>query len=56
VIDMSYEQIAKIAQQGGSLYFVLIFLGAVLYAFWPGNRAKFSAAKHRVLEEGDADV
>ena len=56
MIDMTYEQIARVAQQGGSLYFFLIFLAAILYAFWPGNRAKFSAAKHRVLEEGDADV
>jgi cytochrome c oxidase cbb3-type subunit 4 len=56
VIAMSYEQIAKIAQQGGSLYFFVIFLGAVAYAFWPGNRAKFTAAKHQLLDEGDADV
>ena len=53
---MNYEQIAKIAQQGGSVYFFLIFLAAIAYAFWPGNRAKFKAAKHQLLDEGDADV
>ncbi len=53
---MSYEQIARIAQQGGSLYFFLIFLGVILYAFWPSNRAKFDAAKHQLFKEGDADV
>jgi cytochrome c oxidase cbb3-type subunit 4 len=56
VIAMSYEQIAQIAQQGGSLYFFLIFLGVIVYAFWPSNRATFSAAKHSLLEEGEADV
>ncbi len=56
MIDMTYEQIARIAQQGGSLYFFLIFLGVIAYAFWPSNRAKFRAAKQQILNEGDADV
>ena len=53
---MNYEQIAKIAQQGGSLYFFLIFLVVIAYAFWPSNRAKFRVAKHQILNESDADV
>jgi cytochrome c oxidase cbb3-type subunit 4 len=50
---MTYETLAKIAQQGGAVYFILIFLAGAVYAFWPGNRAMFERAARLPLEEED---
>jgi len=51
---MTYETAARIAQQVGTIYFVLIFLGAAAYAFRPKNRETFHRAKHAPLnDEGD---
>ena len=50
---MTYEVISRIAQQGGSLYFLLIFAGVCLYAFWPRNRAEFEKASRAPLEDED---
>ena len=50
---MTYETIARIAQQGGLIYFGLIFLAGCAYAFWPGNREAFSRARHLPLQDDD---
>jgi cytochrome c oxidase cbb3-type subunit 4 len=48
---MTYQTLAAFAQTGGLLYFVLLFAAAVLYAFWPRNRARFDAAARMPLSE-----
>jgi cytochrome c oxidase cbb3-type subunit IV len=48
---MTYETIAKIAQQGGSVYFFLVFLGGVIYACLPRNREEFDRAARLPLDE-----
>jgi len=53
---MDYETIAQIAQQGGSIYFVLIFAAGFAYAFWPKNRDTFARAKRAPLDDGGDDV
>ena len=50
---MTYETAARFAQQGGAVYFVLIFAGACLYAFWPKKRAEFEHAARLPLDEED---
>jgi cytochrome c oxidase cbb3-type subunit 4 len=50
---MSYETIARFAQQAGSVYFLILFACGFAYAFWPSNRTKFSNAKQAVLGEED---
>ena len=50
---MSYELISRLAQQGGSLYFLLIFAGVCVYAFWPRNKAEFEKASRAPLDEED---
>ncbi len=47
---MTYETVAKVVQQGGTLYFVLLFAAAVAYAFWPRNREKFEKAARAALD------
>lgn len=48
---MNYQSLAEFAQTGGLVYFVAIFLAAVVYAFWPRNRAGFERAARLPLSE-----
>jgi cytochrome c oxidase cbb3-type subunit IV len=32
---LSYETVARFAQQGGVIYFGVLFLGGLIYALWP---------------------
>jgi cytochrome c oxidase cbb3-type subunit 4 len=48
---MTYQVVAEFAQTGGLVYFVLMFLGAALYALWPRNRARFDHAARMPLSE-----
>ncbi|MDO9223384.1 MAG: cbb3-type cytochrome c oxidase subunit 3 [Caulobacter sp.] len=50
---MTYEIAASFAQQGGLIYFGLIFLAGCAYAFWPKNRDEFVRAANLPLEEDD---
>jgi cytochrome c oxidase cbb3-type subunit 4 len=48
---MTYEAAAKLAQQGGSVYFLLIFLAGLAYALWPKNRDAFDKAARQPFDE-----
>ena len=48
---MTYQFLAGFAQTGGLLYFVALFLGVGLYAFWPRNRSRFDHAAQMPLSE-----
>ena len=50
---MSYETVARFAQQGGSIYFIVLFAGALIYALWPRNRSHFEDAARLPLNEED---
>ena len=50
---MSYALVSQLAQQAGSIYFVLIFIGACVYAFLPRNKAEFDKAARAPLEDED---
>ncbi|HUG60505.1 MAG TPA: cbb3-type cytochrome c oxidase subunit 3 [Methylomirabilota bacterium] len=43
-MSFDYEQVAAFAQQGGLIYFFVIFLAVIVYAVWPRNKAKFDEA------------
>jgi cytochrome c oxidase cbb3-type subunit IV len=47
----TYQTLAEIAQSAGLVYFVGIFLSVVIYALWPGNKAKFDSAAHVPLQD-----
>ena len=50
---MTYETVSKIAQQGGTIYFTVLFLLVCVYAFWPRNKATFDRAARLPLDEED---
>ncbi|MCB1521287.1 MAG: cbb3-type cytochrome c oxidase subunit 3 [Hyphomicrobiaceae bacterium] len=46
---MTYETVATFSQVASLLFFIALFVGVVVYAFWPGNRGKFEAAQRQAL-------
>jgi cytochrome c oxidase cbb3-type subunit 4 len=48
---LSYETVARFAQQGGAVYFAVIFAVACAYALWPRNRDRFRRAAQLPLDE-----
>jgi cytochrome c oxidase cbb3-type subunit 4 len=52
---LDYETVARFAQQGGTLYFVAIFLAGLVYALWPKNKAMFDRLAQLPLEDDEND-
>jgi len=50
----AYEDVLAFAQSWGSVYFTIMFALVVVYALWPSNKAKFSAAAEIPLNEDGA--
>ena len=50
---MSYESIAKFAQNWGLVYFGVLFVGVLIYAFLPRNKKKFDEASRLPLASDD---
>jgi len=48
---MTYEAVSRFAQQGGAVYFFVIFLAGAAYAFWPRMRDTFDKAARAPLDE-----
>ena len=48
---MEYEQVASISQVAALIFFIVLFAGVVLYAFWPGNKKRFDEAAKLPLED-----
>lgn len=53
---MTYEALAKFAQQGGSLYILFLFVSVCIYALWPKNKAKFEQAANMPLDSSNDDT
>ncbi len=47
----TYEWLAEFAQSAGTVYFFLFFVGTLVYACWPSNRARFDEAARMPLRE-----
>ncbi|MCB1441815.1 MAG: cbb3-type cytochrome c oxidase subunit 3 [Methyloceanibacter sp.] len=48
---MEYDQVASISQVAALIFFIVLFAGVVLYAFWPGNKKRFDEAAKLPLED-----
>jgi cytochrome c oxidase cbb3-type subunit 4 len=51
---VTYETVATFAQQGGTLFFMALFLAGVVYALLPAKKAEFDRAARMPLD-GDDD-
>ena len=50
-----YEAVSRFAQQGGTIYFALLFLAGVIYALWPRHKAAFQRLAQLPLEDDEGD-
>jgi cytochrome c oxidase cbb3-type subunit 4 len=48
---MTYEQVASVSQIVALIFFVVLFAGVLLYAFWPGTKKRFEQAARLPLEK-----
>jgi cytochrome c oxidase cbb3-type subunit 4 len=53
VTAVDYETMSRFAQQGGSIYFLALFVVALIYALWPRNKSMFDKAARAPLDEED---
>lgn len=51
-----YQALAQFAATWGLLYFFALFMGVVIYAYWPRNKSKFDAAAQIPLRDDEAAV
>ena len=50
----TYESVARFAQQGGTVFFGLMFLGGLIYALWPRHKQAFQRLAQLPLEDDEA--
>jgi len=50
---MDYETVQAFATSWGMIYFIVLFVGICVYAFWPRNKAKFDRAARMPLDRDD---
>ena len=50
---MTYEQVSGITQVAALLFFIALFVGVVIYAFWPGNKKQFEEDAKIPLHKDD---
>ena len=51
----SYEAVAAFAQQGGTLYFGLMFMVGLIFALWPRHKEAFQRLARLPLEDDEID-
>ncbi len=49
----AYEDVLAFAQSWGAVYFIVMFIIAFAYAFWPKNRSRFRQAAQIPLRDED---
>ena len=52
---LTYAAVAKFAQQGGTVYFGLIFAAGTIYALWPRHKEAFKRLAELPLEDDEND-
>ena len=48
---MTYEQVSTLSQVAALVFFIALFAGVVIYAFWPGNKKAFEEDAKIPLEQ-----
>ncbi|WP_374569793.1 cbb3-type cytochrome c oxidase subunit 3 [Phenylobacterium sp.] len=48
---LTYEMVSRFVQQGGMIYFAIIFAVGCAYALWPSNKEAFKRLAQLPLED-----
>lgn len=51
---LTYEAVSRFAQQGGTVFFGLMFFLGLIYALWPRHRQAFQRLANLPLEDDEA--
>ena len=54
--SVTYETKSQLVQQGGTVYFALLFVIGLIFALRPSKKATYQRAAHIPLEEDHDDV
>jgi cytochrome c oxidase cbb3-type subunit 4 len=52
---MDYESANTLSQIVALILFLALFVGVIVYVFWPGNRKKFDDASRLPLDDDKTD-
>ena len=52
---MTHQTVTVISQVVALLLFLALFIGVIVYVFWPGNKKKFDEAAKLPLEDETND-
>jgi cytochrome c oxidase cbb3-type subunit 4 len=52
---MSFDEVRSFVGVAGLLIFIALFVGVLIYTFWPGNRKRFERARHIPLDDDSDD-
>ncbi len=52
---MTHHAVTVLSQTVALILFIALFLGVLLYVFWPGNKKKFDEAANLPLEDEKSD-
>jgi cytochrome c oxidase cbb3-type subunit 4 len=52
-MELSHDTLVYVAKTFGLFYLIAMSLVAVVYAFWPSNRARFDRAARSILDDED---
>ena len=52
---MTYNTISAVTQVAALVFFIAMFIGVLIYAFWPANRKMFERAAQLPLSEVDGN-
>lgn len=52
-MSLDHITVVAFAKSFGLFYLIAMFVGVLIYAFWPANRDRFHQAKDSILEEDD---
>ena len=52
-MDISHDTLVALSKSWGLFYLIGFAVAVLVYALWPANRARFTAAKESILDQDD---
>jgi cytochrome c oxidase cbb3-type subunit 4 len=52
-MDISHDTLVALSKSWGLFYLIAFAAAVTIYALWPANRARFTAAKKAILDQDD---
>ena len=52
-MDFEHDTLVAFSKSFGLFYLIAMSIGVAIYAFWPSNRKRFTAAKQAIIDDED---